>query len=84
MPKRLAAIVIALLVAACGITRGHVPWRADIDACDVEAGRSPQVGSQAQRLAYVGRCMEAKGWRPTASCRYNQMEGSPAFCDYER
>jgi uncharacterized ferritin-like protein (DUF455 family) len=75
----LAAVALAL--AGCGVTVGQVPWRDDVDRCahDIRSASSSQ-----QRSELVDRCMEAKGWRATRACREMQMQGSVAFCDYER
>lgn len=77
-----AALLLAALASGCGVTAGHVPWREDVDRCAEEAHRTARVTQQRPEL--VDRCMEAKGWRASRACRETQMQGSVAFCDYQR
>lgn len=84
MQRFLTALCCVALLAACGSRPGLAPSHAtDFAECQAAADRDPKGDSLRKRLDAIDGCMAAKGWKPTAACRYQENEGT-RFCEYAR
>lgn len=54
----------------------------DFEPCRAEAAQVRGLLTKRHREAHVDRCLEQRGWRPSAACRREGLEGT-AMCDYQ-